>query len=266
MLPVLDNLNTFREMVRRPPFGLITDVDGTISPIAPTPAQAAVTPACRRYLARLYRRIALVALVSGRSAAETREIAGIEGPVYIGNHGLERWQDGRLVTGAGAGEYVGLVASAVEALARRLQLDGLIIERKGLSASVHYRQAPEPEAAGRAILSTLESLPEIKELRILQGKKVIDILPPLEVNKGTAVAELVREHRLNGAVYLGDDTTDIDAFRAVRNLTTGEGFRGLAVAVSQDEMPAGFTKEADFYLDGVPEVEIFLKWLARTAA
>lgn len=71
------------------PLGLITDIDGTISPIAPSPLEARVSPACRRHLAALAKKLELVAVISGRPAVEARDMVGVEGIVYVGNHGLE---------------------------------------------------------------------------------------------------------------------------------------------------------------------------------
>jgi trehalose 6-phosphate phosphatase len=263
---VFEHLDRIKELLRQPPFGLITDADGTISPIAPTPEQAKVFQLCRRYLTRLYHRVALVALISGRSAAAVREMVGLEGPVYIGNHGLERWQNGRAVLAPLASDYQALITSVVETLARNLQIDGLKFEDKGLSASVHYRLALEPEAAKTAILDALGNIPGGQELRILAGKKVIDILPPLAADKGTAVTELVRDYHLRSGIYLGDDTTDIDAFRAIHQLSGTGDFRGLAIGVVHAEMPPNLVAEADFTLNGVPDVERFLNWLSQAAA
>ena len=89
-----EQLELIEALLRKPPFGLISDVDGTISQTAPTPQQAKVSPMCRHYLSILCRHLALVAAISGRPAAEARNMVGIDGMVYIGNHGLERWSEG----------------------------------------------------------------------------------------------------------------------------------------------------------------------------
>jgi trehalose 6-phosphate phosphatase len=267
MASLLENLEAVGELLIEPPFGLITDVDGTISPIAPTPQQAIITAPCRRYLTRLARQVALVALVSGRPAAEIHAMAGIKTAVYIGNHGMERWQAGQVeATAGGAGRYTGIMNDLAGILARGLPINGLNIENKGLSLSVHYRLTADPSAAKNGILNILDNIPEAAGLRIQPGKKVIDILPPLAKSKGTAVADLVQLHRLRVAVYLGDDTTDIDAFQAIRSLSANGEFRGLAIAVTHPEMPDNLTGEADYCLNGVNEVETFLKWLSRSAS
>ena len=91
---VFDHLDVIKESLKRSPFGLITDIDGTISQTAPTPQEAKVSPLCRRYLAALCKQLALVATISGRPAVQVRSMINIDGMVYIGNHGLERWNEG----------------------------------------------------------------------------------------------------------------------------------------------------------------------------
>ena len=91
---VFEQLDLIAELLRQPPFGLIADVDGTISQTAPTSQQAIVSPLCRHYLSTLCRHLALVAAISGRPATEVKNMIGIIGMVYIGNHGLERWGEG----------------------------------------------------------------------------------------------------------------------------------------------------------------------------
>ena len=91
---LFENLDAIQELLSLSPFGLITDVDGTISEIAPFPEEARVSPVCREQLATLTKRLELVAAISGRPVSEVREMIGVEEIVYIGNHGLERWEDG----------------------------------------------------------------------------------------------------------------------------------------------------------------------------
>jgi trehalose 6-phosphate phosphatase len=243
--------------------GLITDVDGTISEIAPTPRQARVSPPCRRYLNLLCRRLALVAVVSGRSAAEVRDMLGIEGVVYIGNHGLERWVKNQAALPDGARDYSGMVESALEELSSRLSMKGVTLENKGLSLTIHYRLSPQPEAAEREILSALAASERAKGLRVVRGRLALNLLPPVAVNKGTAVLDLIRDYGLQGGLYLGDDLTDIDAFRAVRSASASSAFRGLAIGVTSAEMPESLVREADLTLNGVGDVGRFLGWLVQ---
>jgi len=152
MASVFNNLETIKKTLERPRFGLMTDVDGTISPTAPTPAQAAVSPANRRYLARLTQPLALVAAISGRAVADVRRLVDIDGMVYVGNHGLERWADGRAELAEGAGDYPAIIQEVTDGLGRELQGAGILIENKGVSASIHYRLSPDPDATAGCAL------------------------------------------------------------------------------------------------------------------
>ena len=144
---LFDHLDLIKKALRRSPFGLITDVDGTISPTAPTPAQAEVSLLCRQYLSILSEKLALVAAISGRPALEAKNMLRIDKMVYIGNHGLERWSEGHTELVAEVKEYPKVIKAAVKELSRRLAIDGISIEDKGASATIHYRLCPEPELA-----------------------------------------------------------------------------------------------------------------------
>ena len=244
------------------PAGLVTDIDGTISPTAPTPEDAAVSPACRDALQSLCARLALVAAVSGRDAAKAREMVGLDGMVYVGNHGLERWQDGGISVVEEARQYVPLIRDAVEALRAGLDAPGLIVEDKGVTASVHYRLSPDPAAAREVILAFLAAAPEARGLRITEGKLVVEVRPPVAVDKGTSLERLVLEKGLQSIVYIGDDVTDVDAFRSLRALASRGVCRGLALGVVEAETPPEIAQESDMVLRGVPEVEELLRVVA----
>ncbi|HEY79208.1 MAG TPA: trehalose-phosphatase [Dehalococcoidia bacterium] len=258
-------MDSVKGLISQSPFGLITDVDGTISETAPTPQEARVNPLCRHYLLELCSHLPLVAAISGRSVAQVRDMVGIDGMVYVGNHGLEIWAEGKSELAEGAADYPGVIAAVIAGLSRRLPMEGLWIEDKRLTASVHYRLHPAPEQAKEAILAALRQLPQARRLRIILERKAIDILPPA-ASKGTAVADLMKRYRLRAGLYLGDDFTDVDAFRAVRTAARGWGFRGFAIGVISQEMPENFIAEADFTLNGVSDVAHFLEWLSQTVA
>ena len=215
---LFDHLELIEGLLRQSPFGLFTDVDGTISRTTPTPQQAQVSPSCHYYLSLLCPHLALVAAISGRPAATVRNMVGIDGMIYIGNHGLERWIEGRAESPGEAKHYSEIIKAVSEELEQPLSMEGISIENKGLTASVHYRLSPEPERAKRAILNTIRKAPLAGQLRTIEGKKIIDILPKGAANKGTAILELIQRYALRGGIYLGDDATDIDAFRAIRTV------------------------------------------------
>ena len=262
---LFDHLDLIEKLLRQSPFGLIIDVDGTISETAPTPQQARVSPLCRHYLSLLGQRLALVAAISGRPAVEVKNMLKIDGVVYIGNHGLERWAAGHSEFTKDVKDYPEVIKAVIKELTPLLSIEGVRIEDKRVTATIHYRLCREPEAAQRDILVALENSTRTKRLRIIPGKMSINLLPPVEVNKGTAVLELIQEYNLQGGIYLGDDLTDVDAFTAIHSASRDSRFQGFAIGIISQEMPEGLVAEADFTLNGVNDVESFLKWMSQTA-
>ena len=128
--------------------------------------------------------------------------------------------------------------------------------------AVHFRNALDFAAARCAVLQMLEPLAAGRGLGIKEGKMVWEIGPRVEVNKGTAVRRLAREYELTGAIVLGDDVTDCDAFDALHGLVREGGLEGAAVAVVDDETPEVVLRKADYRLSGSGEVEEFLHWMA----
>jgi trehalose 6-phosphate phosphatase len=259
MRDIFNHLDAVKELLCRSPFGLITDVDGTISEIAPSPQQARVSPACREHLAALTGKVELVAAISGRPVLEVREMVGIEGMVYIGNHGLERWQNGTVEFSPGAEEYPAKVLAALEKLGNLLDIEGLAFENKGVALAIHYRLCTDRDRARQTILKIVETSALANQFRVLEGKMVVELRPPLDVNKGTAVEDLVERYQLRGGMYIGDDMGDIDAFRVMHQ----KGFSSLCVIA--DETPDDVSREADYSVNGVSDVARFLKWFAGVA-
>lgn len=255
---LLDNLDAVRENLTRTPFGLITDVDGTISEIAPSPALAKASPECRKQLRKLVTELALVAAVSGRPSIEVKNMVGIEGMVYVGNHGLERWQDGNLILNEGLESYKERISTVRKELEGLLSIKGLAIEDKGVAIAVHYRNCPNVSTVRDTILNKVADSKSGGDFQIIEGKMVVELRPSVNINKGSAIKDLINEYKLEGGLYLGDDSSDLDAFRVMHK----PGF--CAVGVVADETPDEVLREAEFTLNGVPDVARFLKWLAVT--
>ena len=262
---VFNHLDLIQEALKRSPFGLITDVDGTISQTAPTPQQAKISPLCHYYLSNLCNHLALVATISGRPAIEIKNMIKIDGMVYIGNHGLERWIEGHSEFQKDAQDYSRLIKTVIKELTPLLSIEGISIENKGVTATIHYRLCREPQLAEIEILNAVEALSQAGRLRIIRGRMAVDLLPPVEVNKGTATLDLIQEYNLQGGIYLGDDLTDVDAFKAIRAASHDLDFRGFAIGIISQEMPEKLVAEADFTLNGVSDVEDFLRWMSQDA-
>jgi trehalose 6-phosphate phosphatase len=249
------------------PCGLVTDIDGTIAQIASRPAEAHVSPSCREGLVALVGRLDLVAVVSGRPAREARDMVGVEGLVYVGNHGLERLQDGRVVVHPAALPYQEPMRAAMAELQSRLSaqqaLAGFFVEDKGVSFSLHYRACPDPAQARALILEAAVSVARARGLQVMEARRAVELRPPLAADKGTALRGLQEQWGLRGIFYLGDDYTDVRAFQALRDWRDGVERRGLAVAVVSPGAPQEALAQADFTLAGISGAEGFLKMLRQ---
>jgi len=242
--------------------GLITDVDGTISPIVDQPDAAQVTPRNRELLSRLESSLPLVAVISGRSAKDVHARLDLPGLVYIGNHGLERWVDGQIQIHPEARRYRPALEKAQADIQAFLQ-PGMLLEDKGATLSLHYRQAKHPDQVAIALQPKLQQLANSHGLWLTEGRRVFEFRPPVNIDKGTAFRGLVRDYRLEAALYLGDDTTDIAALQAARNLRADGSCRAYGLGVKSDGTPATVLTNADFLIYGLLEVESFLAWLLK---
>jgi len=221
---------------------LLFDVDGTLAPIAATPNLARVPDETKIELARLSDSYLLVACISGRPGAEAAAMVGVEDIRYVGNHGLEL--DER------APELAGRIARFRDAV-------GLPVEDKGLSLSYHYRSA-EDEKEARAELEAVAERARAEGLDPRWGRKVLEIRPSVEADKGTAVVSLLDGVRARLALYAGDDTTDLDAFAGLARAGLEHFVR---VAVESDEGPNELVAAADLVVPGPERLAALLATL-----
>jgi len=222
--------------------GVLLDVDGTIAPIVDRPEDAAVPEETRSLLRDLSRRYVLVACISGRTEADARRVVGVGELVYIGEHGMgfdpraEEWGD---------------------------ELDQLVAdsgwqpepERKQYSAAFHYRTADDERAAVESLRGIEHKALELG-LRARWGRKVLEILPPVAANKGTAVRSLLAERGLRRALYAGDDSTDLEAFRGLDGLELA-----VRVAVVSTEGPSELGQAADLLVGSTDALVALLRQL-----
>ena len=204
--------------------GLFLDIDGVLAPIVPRPEDARVPEKTRGELRRLARRYRLVACVTGRDSAVAREIVGVPELTYAGEHGLEL--DPR------AREW----GPRIHAFAADAPWPE---ERKPLSVAFHYRTATDEEAA-RSALEEIAAGAREQGFRTRWGRMVLEVLPPIDASKGTAVRSLLEETGLRRALYAGDDVTDLDGFAALDGLDLA-----VRVAVASAESPSELAQRAD---------------------
>jgi trehalose 6-phosphate phosphatase len=181
-------------------------------------------------------------------------MVSVDGITYVGNHGLEMWgPDGPMVPPE-ARPWIPRLAHVLDEVQRRLQHTGIRIENKGVTASLHYRTADEPEQARRELLEILAQSALTSGLRLEEGRMVLNLLPPLTVSKGSAVNWLVRQHQLKTLVYLGDDVTDAHAFRALKVLAEHADMHTLSIGVVGPETPFHVRQLADQTIQSVDAV------------
>lgn len=241
--------------------GLLTDFDGTISAIAVRPEGAVVSPVAREALATLAGRLPLVGAMSGRALFDLRAKLELPELLYIGSHGLAWWYQGQDEMPPEALPFVQHAERAMVELAPLLSLDGVRFEEKGVSLAIHYRLAPDADAARTAIMAAVTASPTASLFEPREGIRVIELYPPVKVNKGTALRAVVERFKLDGLVFLGDDLTDVDAMYAAAQLRGG--CQTATIAVRHAESPALAAEAADWVVEGIAGAEAVLEWLVR---
>jgi len=240
---------------------LLSDYDGTLTPIVSRPDEAVLSPEVRDELCALAKKAAFsVGIISGRSLSEIKVMVGIEGIYYAGNHGLEIEGPSLKLINPVAEATKAEIKDLVRQFSAKLEsTEGVIVEDKGLSLSIHYRLVKESEVGVVAEIFRQITSPLLSEgkIRVTSGKKVWEVRPPIDWHKGKAVetiikelkAVLEREQLL--AIYLGDDTTDEDAFRVIHRP------QGWSIFVG----PENPSSNAEYFLNSTSEVTTFLSRL-----
>jgi trehalose 6-phosphate phosphatase len=237
---------------------ILTDVDGTLAPIVARPELAAVPARAREALRRLNKRYGLVGCISGRRAAEARRLVCVEDIAYAGNHGLELLLPGeespRLDPSLAGRDNA--VAEFVAGLGEgALAEAGLRLEDKGPIQALHWRGAGPGagggEAAAEARAREIAVAAERASLGTHWGRKVLELRPPARIGKDAAVGALLAGGEIDAAAYAGDDRTDLDAFRRLRDLReSGTLDAAVCVGVISEEAPPELAEECDLQVEG----------------
>jgi trehalose 6-phosphate phosphatase len=245
---------------------IFCDIDGTLAPIVNRAEEAHVPEEVSKLLGRLGRRYGLVACVSGRAAAEAKRLVGVGSITYAGSHGAELLEPGssepRLIPAfkSWEGHVRSFAADRDTPELRKLRVR---IEDKGPIAAFHWRNVPDEDAA-RTHLEGLAQEAEADGLETHWGRKVLEVRPPVPLNKGRAVRDLVGRAEVRAALFGGDDATDLDAFDAFDALVKeGELDDAVRVGVKSDEGPPGIAERADLVVDGVGGFARVLEVLAE---
>ena len=236
---------------------VILDFDGSLAPIVDDPADAVPFPGTVDTLTALVGRVGRVAVVSGRPVEFLRSVLPVDGLVLVGQYGVERLDDGTVLTDPRVQPWTEPVANAAAEAER--SLPGLFVERKGaIATALHWRRAPELEAAA---IDLGRRLAASHGLALEPGRLTLELRAPVGVDKGTATAALAAG--AHAALVAGDDRGDLAAFAALCRLQEqGRLTHGLRVAVRSPEAPPELLRQADHEVDGPAGLQAFLDRIA----
>ena len=261
--PLSRALALSRAALAEGPAGLLTDFDGTLSPIVADPMLSRLVEGADGALADLVEQLAVVAVVTGRAPMDARRMTAVPGLLIAGNHGTE-WLEPEADEPIATPEASAVSRRVEGALSRLPELRGVVVERKGLSATVHYRGAPDPDRALSAILDAIGDV-EADGLQPRHGRMSVELRPVGFGDKVSAVHAIVERYGLAGVVVMGDDITDLDMFRAVAELRSAGTLRGAIIGVggADHEVPAAVIEASDALLADPAEAALLLARLAE---
>jgi trehalose 6-phosphate phosphatase len=246
---------------------VLLDVDGTLAPIVRHADDAQVPESTRTILIQVARAYGCVACVSGRRATTARQIVSLGTIAYLGNHGAELLRSGhtQIELDREAASWQRRVHQFTDEAWSDTALQRLRVrlEDKGPIVAFHWRGAPDEDTAEEAVRG-VASRAEEAGLVTHWGRKVLEVRPPVALDKGRGIQWLLREADLDAAVYVGDDRTDIDAFTGLRSLVEGGRLAtAVCVGVRSDETPPELEASADLLVDGTRGVRELLSALVE---
>jgi alpha,alpha-trehalase len=252
----LDNVEDLMHRIRGSHVAVFLDYDGTLTPIVDHPDDAVLSAAMRTTVAELARHCT-VAIISGRDMPDVKSLVNIDSIFYAGSHGFDIVSpDGQHVENQQGKELLPVLDAAEEELRDALDpIDGVLLERKRFSIAVHYRKVAEGDVP--AVETAVDDArARHDKLRKSHGKKVFELQPAIDWNKGKALLWLLKRLDLDGKevlpVYIGDDRTDEDAFDVLRR-------RGIGILVAETPQPTAAT----FRLKDPDQVQEFLNTLRQ---
>lgn len=254
----LNDLKTFKEGQSV----LITDIDGTISEITSEPSHARITADMRNILFVLSSKFKFVGVLTGRDINDALNIIKLKKIVYMGNHGLQRFKNGKIIIDSRVNVYVPIIKEIYEELTTKLKdSTGFYLEYKTLSLTVHYNECYPKYCAKQEILDTIATMALGKFVKIIEGRDLLEIRPPVGDDKGSVLQKFISENHVKKIIYIGDDVNDVCAFKKLRELSEEQKISGISVAVNSKDVPNHVKESANFYVENVQETLEFLKWL-----
>lgn len=258
-IPDLNSL--LKKILNKDPVLLLLDFDGTISSIVNDPKDAFLTKDFKRILKELTLKPLHLGIVTGRSLQDIKKRIKLKNIIYAGDHGFEIKSKGFSFKYPLALDYKKTIQEIRQKIKSHiLPIHGVILQQKKYSTSIHYRMVSSPDLSSlkHKVKSILTPYIKTRRVKLFPGKKVYEIKPPVEWDKGKAVEKIVTELKLKNhlsdisPIYIGDDVTDEDAFKSVN------GMGGISIRVGKTKQ-----SRAKFFLADIQEVLIFLKTFSQ---
>jgi len=253
--------DTLTALANLPRLGLFADFDGTLSPFTHYPAIPDITPRNRELLIAFAERLPIVSVISGRGAPELRDFIKLPDVRYVGNHGLEYLRGDELVVVDAAKAWETKLTGFLHDLEQLPHIEGSRYQHKRITMSIMYRATKDPKAARQQILKMIEQVNGPYGFVFSEGHAIWEVKPPIAFNKGTAIAAMIDEFQLNGAIFLGDDITDVAGLDTLRQLRERGKVSSLAVGVYSERDVPEIRAAADVMARDVTDVEALLGWL-----
>ncbi|UTB32119.1 MAG: trehalose-phosphatase [Methanobacterium sp. ERen5] len=255
----LNDLKTFKEDQS----AVITDIDGTISEVTSEPSHAEITTDMRNILFVLSSKLKFVGVLTGRDINDALNIIKLKKIVYMGNHGLQRIKNGKIITDSRVNIYIPIIKEIYQELKNKLNdSSDFNLEYKTLSLTVHYNECYPKSCAKKEILNTISTMSLGKLVKIVEGKDLLEIRPTVGDDKGSVLQKFIKENNIKKIIYIGDDVNDVCAFKKLKELSQEQKILGVSVVVNSKEVPEHVKESGNFYVENVQETFEFLKWLS----
>lgn len=242
-----------------PATGIFLDFDGTLAPVVPDPGAARIAAGGAQVLTALAARFGLVAMISGRDAADLRARVGVDGPRYLGLYGAEEIQAAGLVQAPMAERWRASALRLADGAHRFIEendLQGCAVEYKDLAVSIHYRQSPQQEPPPMLYEWAKAQGAEVG-FRLGVGRKVLE-LKPQSVSKAAALERLADQMQVRNAVVAGDDSADLEMMQRARRVIHGHLLR---IGIASSELPEGLEEHTEIMVASPEELIDLLKRL-----
>ena len=249
-------ISTLLNLFENKPPALALDFDGVISELKSDPRTAYVDEYCLKTIVKLTKILPDISIISGRSAIDINSKLKLENLTYIGNHGAEHIKNGQLIRKSPEGIEI-IIKSALDYIKTQTKnIRGIFHENKTISASIHYRGSKDHKKTKVILSNALSNIPNIDKLDVFWGKQILEIRPHSQFNKGYAINHLIESKNIKNIVFLGDDTTDLDAMIEIRKQRDLGNISGFSVYVTQKNTNPDkeLTKYSDCSIENIEEV------------